>query len=396
MKTLGQVLSGPCVRVLWLSWLLHFIPAKAQENKINLLVAINTSDPLAVDYRTTGNTVRSALLAGGLLDIGISSLRESGHSKKLRETVGDFDRYPIVKAGVEGAFGTQAQYFNLSFVSNPGGKVDIKNARKEGHSFILELEETFSGMISAWRLSSLSASSTVSYVLRDVETGKTITKGSLSGFARPIHEFEEGVSNKDAFMKEYPLAVGTAVGTIIGQLGKDGHFATMATASGVKDYVPPLTAFLKEYEKKFDYTIKSPRGWSVVDMGTKYTTVLAPKGSDRAYFGLRLDIDLLIKELGQELDDLDAYVALARNRILNIAYTEDKETQTGIPLKDEYRQVVFNRPGNAGKEILVFIPFGKEYVGLYSVVVLKDYETYMKKYKEEIEGTLASITLTSK
>ena len=197
MKPSKCSLGGLRIKAVWLCFL--FLPAvAAAQNKVKLLVVIDSQDPLAVDYRTTGNTVRQALLWGGLLDIGISSLRESGHSKKLRETVGDFDRFPIVKAAVEGAFSSQTQYFDLEFV--PGGKKTDLDAAKRDKQFVFELEETFSGLISAWKLSSLSAASTISYSLKDASNGKPLVKGSLSGFARDVHEFDEGVSNKSAFI----------------------------------------------------------------------------------------------------------------------------------------------------------------------------------------------------
>ena len=192
------------------------------------------------------------------------------------------------------------------------------------------------------------------------------------------------------------MAVGAAVGTIFGQISKDGHLGTMANAAGIKDFPQPITHFLEEYAKKFEYTIGVPKGWTEVKMNSKYTMVLAPKGADRATFGLRLDIDLLIKELGQETDDLDVYAALFRNRVINLGYTLDTETQTGIPLREGYRQLVFTRPDKLGKEIIILVPLGKEYVGIYSVVILSDYEGHMKKYKEVVDKNLYTIEFSVK
>lgn len=395
MKPSIRDFGGLRMKALWLSLLLVPSVANSQNNKVKLLVVIDSRDLLAVDYRTTGNTVRQALLVGGLLDVGISAMRESGHSKKLRETVGEFDRFPILKGALTGAFASQSAYFELEFVPRDG-KTDLKEAKSQGRHFVFEIEETFSGLISAWKLSSLSATSTVSYSLKDVASGKTLTKGSLSGFARESHEFDEGVSNRGAFVAEYPKAVGAVIGTIFGQITKDGHLGTMAQTAGIKDFPQPLTHFLEEYARKFEYTLGVPKGWTEIKMDSKYTMVLAPKGADRATFGLRLDIDLLIKELGQETDDLDVYAALFRNRVINLGYEVDTVTQTGISLKEGYRQLMFTRPDKVGKEIIILVPLGKQYVGLYSVVVLSDYEGLMKKYKSLVETNLASIEFKEK
>ncbi len=390
MKPSIFLFGGPKVKLFWLCFCFLPFSVLAQNSKVRLHVAIDTSEPLTVDYRTTGNTVRQMLLVGGLLDIGISDLRESSHSKKLRETVGSIDRYSILEEAVDGAFAAQSRYFDLLFTPMDK-KRPLEYAERLGLHFVLELEETFSGMISAWKLSSLSAASTIEYRLKDVSNGKTLVKGSLSGFAREVHEFDEGVSNKAAFLAEYPKAVGAAIGIIFGQLSKDGHLGTMASAAGIKDFPQPLAHFLEEYAKKFEYTIGVPKGWTEVNMNSKYTMVLAPKGADRATFGLRLDIDLLIKELGQETDDLDVYAALFRNRVINLGYTADDETQTGIPLQEGYRQLVFTRPDKLGKEIIILVRLGKEYVGIYSVVIINDYDGHMKKYKEVVEKNLYTI-----
>ena len=70
-----------------------------KQDKVKLLVVIDATDQLVVDYRTTGNTVRQVLMVGGLLDPAVSGIRKSSQSNKLRETVGDFNRYPVLKAG---------------------------------------------------------------------------------------------------------------------------------------------------------------------------------------------------------------------------------------------------------------------------------------------------------
>lgn len=371
------------------------VPAKPTRDKVDLLVVINSRSPLLVDYRTVGNTVRQVVLVGGLLDLGISGLRESSQSKKLRETVGEFDRFPILKAGIEGAFSLQAEYFEVA-VSNDqsllkkNGKPEVDKIQPLGHDYVLVLNEVFSGLITAWELSTLSASTNIEYQLVNLSSKNMLTKGAINGFANDKRDFDSAVSDRSAFVQDYTSAVGAALGTIFGQLSKNGHLTKMTTELGI-NFPPPLDYYLKDYAKKFDYEIKTPKGWNTVDMGTKYVTVLAPKKEDRQTFGLRFDVDLLIPELGQDLNDIDEYVALFNNKVVNLGYTVDQNTRPTIEIPSTSRLVVFDRPGLAGKEVVIFTQYGEDYVGIFSVVNLGEYETLMNKYQSLINKTFTSI-----
>ena len=164
----------------------------------------------------------------------------------------------------------------------------------------------------------------------------------------------------------------------------------MAQTAGF-DVAPPIIEVLQEYEKKFHYSIKTPKGWNTVDMGTKYTTVLAPKNKDREKFGLRFDVDLLLEEFGQDVDDLEAYVALFRNKVLNLGYKVDNDTKSELTLPDGSLELILIRADNIGKEQVIFSLYGEDFVGIFSVVILEDYEGYVKKYQDEIENSFASI-----
>src|SRR5688572_16850963 len=89
----------PGLLLIAISILLTFTYTRAfpQEKKLKLLVVVDASSSLTVDFRTAGNTARQVLMLGGLLDIGISEARQTSHSNRLRETVGEFDRFPIIK-----------------------------------------------------------------------------------------------------------------------------------------------------------------------------------------------------------------------------------------------------------------------------------------------------------
>src|SRR5688500_6096743 len=151
--------------------------------KVKLLVIIDSSSPLIVDFRTAGNTARQVLMLGSLLDIAISEARQSNHSRRLRETVGEFDRLPILKAGIEGAFSTQKDYFEVRVtndVASRPNKINWDNVNGTDHSFILVLDEVFAGYVSAYKLGTLSTQSTIKYELFNVSDKKSMEKGTIS------------------------------------------------------------------------------------------------------------------------------------------------------------------------------------------------------------------------
>ena len=369
--------------------------------KVKLLVVIDTSEPLVVDYRTTGNTIRSVLMVGGLLDIFISDLRESGHSKKLRETIGEFDRFPIVKAGVEGAFRQLMPYFDVTVTSDATlikGKMrlDFDEVQNNTYDYALVLKEAFAGMLSVWRLSTLSAASTLRYELYDLAEKKSMIKGAINGWSPTIHDFDEGVSNRTAFMVEYAVAEGNAISVIYGQLNKGGHLHTMATKVGLGEFVPAIHKLLETYTKTFDLRLDAPRGWYEVDSGSKYSKILAPKNKDKALFAVRYDVDLLIKEFGQNVDDLESYVNIFTDKVLNMGYTRDSLAATGLKLNDQSITIIFNRPDKAGKEVVIFNRFSPLHAGIFTVVCLADYEGFMAKYENDVKLALAGVKVQTR
>jgi hypothetical protein len=382
-----------------ISILLSFIftPAFPQEKKVKLLVVVDASSLLTVDFRTAGNTARQVLMLGSLLDIGISEARQTSHSNRLRETVGEFDRFPIIKAGIEGAFSLQEKYFEVEVVSDATlsgnkTKLDWDNLKVGDNQFVLVLNEIFAGYISAYKLGTLSAQSTIKYELFNVNNKKSVEKGTINGWSSLTHEFDEAVSNRPGFISEYATAAANAIGSIYGQLSKEGHLHAMAETADLGEFVPALGDILKKHGENFDIKMTIPKGWNKISLGSKYTFALAPSNKDKRIFGLRLDVDLLIKELGQENLDVESYMAIFIDKVSNRGYSIDPNARPGIKYDAGSSVLVFNRPNNSGKEIIIFKHYGKEYMGLMSIIFYEDFEGLITKYKSDLESAMASLS----
>lgn len=388
----GLLLIGICI-------LLTFTCAHAfaQEKKVKLLVVVDASSPLIVDFRTAGNTARQVLMLGSLLDLGISAARQTSHSNRLRETVGDFDRFPIIKAGITGAFTQQQKYFDIAVSSDAGlngnkTKLDWDNLKVGNNGFVLVLNELFAGYISAYKLGTLSAQSTIKYELFNADNKKSMEKGTISGWSSLTHEFDEAVGNRSGFIAEYATAVANALGSIYGQLNKEGHLHAMAETADLGEFVPALGDILKKHGENFDVKMTIPKGWNKISMGSKYSYAIAPGNKDKKIFGLRLDVDLLIKELGQENLDVESYMAIFVDKVSNRGYSIDADARPDIKYDAGSFMLVFNRPNNSGKEIIIFKHYGKEYIGLLSVIFYEDFEGLIAKYKSDLESAMASLS----
>ena len=190
-------------------------------------------------------------------------------------------------------------------------------------------------------------------------------------------------------MTDYPFALGSAIGTIYGQLYKDNHLHTMARAAGLGDKVLPIGSVLEKYAGRFSYKFALPKGWEQVKMASEYSTVLQPKNKDKAQFGVTFTLDLLIEEFGQDVADVDEYIAIFLGKVANMGYNvESEKTFTPFKLDSEYRTHVVDRPGGAGNELMLFRRLSEDFVAIYTVVLLGDFDGLLGKYRKDIEAII--------
>ena len=327
---------------------------------------------------------------GSLTDIAISSIRHSVHSKRLQETVGELDRLPILSGGVTSAFAKQSEYFQIEISNDAsllkGSKVNFAEIESRGFQFVITLDETLPGLVSAWKLGTLSATTTIRFKLYNTHEKKIINKGSFTGWSFEVHEFDQAVANRDVFIKEYQDAVTAALKSIHGQLSREGYLHTMANSVGLGDKVPDLGYFLNLYSSKFTCEFKVPNHWRKVSLQSKYSTVIEPKNEDRANFGIRIDIDLLIEELGQNVSDTESYINISSNRLMQAGFLLNDTISNPLSLtlkNSKYLMAV--RPTKSGQDLVIYSKLGDEFMAVFTVVCLEDYEKFITKYKSDIE-----------
>jgi hypothetical protein len=396
MRTAGRT-------ALFLSCLLALPSATAAEDKkVSILGLVDASAPLTVDYRTEGRRVRDTILATGLLGIFIASGEQSKESKAFQAVIGEFDRRRLIEGALAAGFAAPSPYFQVAIPDHSGnflskkGKVDLDAVKSSGHKFALVVHEDMAGLITAWTMAHLSATSFLSYELYDVEKGKLMAKGSTTGFARPEYEFEAATSDRTRFVTDYPLAMGSAVGTIYGQLYKDNHLNTMAQSVGLGDKVLPIGKVLDRYAGQFSYKFALPKGWEQVKTSSTYTTLLQPKNEDKMRIGINFTLDLLIEEFGQDVADVEEYAALYLGKLAKAGYKLAPEADSKPFDVPAFRSYAYGRLDGNGKEVVLFRKLSDNFVAIYTVVLASDLDALLGKYRKDVEGIINNASIQTK
>jgi hypothetical protein len=383
--------------------------ASGSNKKIRVLVLVDASAPLLVDYETSVRMARHATpgVMPGLLNLGISSLfdlaissrQRSKESQRLQETVGEFERKPLIERSIVAAFGSFVPYFEAVIPKDraiyKSPNVQFDKARADGYPYVLTVDEV-GGMSTAWELKTLSAASSFRFDLYDTATQKRIGYGTSTVFARSRHDFAPATTDRTIFLGDYPTAAGQAGFRIYGELNRRGHLHTMAAANGLGTEVPSLDAILERYAGKFHYDPRLPAGWHRVNSKSKLVVTLEPKNGDRKHIGVVFFADLLVKELGQDVKELDEYISIYFGRLKDGGYdTDSAQPFDDFKLNEGYRSFIMDRPNGAGKEILSFRILPDHFVALYDIVMLPGSEEYLKKYTSDIESLINNSQITT-
>ena len=370
----------------------------AQEH-IPLLVIVDTSTELSVDYRSGGKLARNLLLLGSILDVAIDQSTKSKHSQILQKAVGVHDRNPIITKSVVGAFSIQP-YFKITIAPSNNGYGTVKKPLigkigSAGFLHVLTVEEESSGLITAWKMSTLSATTRLSYKLIDTGSDKILAKDRINGFARPQYTFEEATTNPDLFFQDYPQAVTAAASRIVGDLRKNGLLHQIAKQYGLGDKVPDTASILRQYERRFSYKFKNPKGWKTFDMQTKYVTVLAPV-KDKDHYGLNISFDLLLEAFGQKVDTVEAYALIILKRLQDLGFKVIPDKFPGFELNDDFQQYTIEKKATGAIHIKLFKQLDENFIVIYTVVITKRFDELFAKHKAGVEAIINTARIKTK
>ena len=373
----------------------------APTNRIRLLLLTDTSKLLTVHYETKGRVIRDLLmtspLTGGVGSIIVDAAEQkhenSKESKILQKTVGEFDRRPIIEARIAAVFKDKTRYFDLVVPPDPsvymtGKDINFSKVQADGYPYVLWVKEKFAGEATVAGLGTLSAGSALEFKVYDAATGKDMggKPGRASAYSPHKQEFDPATSDRNAFVADYDVAVGSECGQVYGVINKQGHLHAMAEAHGLGSEVPDLGAILAQYEKRFDYNFKLPKHWHHLKGTTKYSATLTKLFGDGTKFRVLVNVDLMLAELGQKPGDLGEYIRNYFEGLQEKGYAADAATSfKGFTLDPAYTVYLIDRPHGVGKEIVAFRQLDAPFVVVYDVVFDSDYDGLVAKYSSDFQ-----------
>ena len=368
-------------------------------NKIRILLLTDTSKLLTVHYLTKGRAIRDLLMTAPIGGVGTMAIdmAETKHestkeSRILQATVGEFNRRPMIEAGIVASFKDKTVYFDVVTPPDPSvymteTNINFSKAQADGFPYVLWVKEKYAGESTPFgALGTLSAGSALEFKVYDAATGKDMGKaGRVSSTSQHKQEFGPATSDRNAFVDDYGVAASGECAQVYGVLSKQGHLHAMAVAHGFGDEVPDLGAILAKYEKRFDYEFKLAKGWHHFKSTTKYQAILE-RFRDGTNFNVVVKVDLMLPELGQKPGDLNEYIRLYFEHLQEEGYeTDTAKPFNGLHLDPACTAFLLDRQQGIGKEILVFRRFDDPFVVVYDVVFVQDYDGYMAKYSADLQ-----------
>ncbi|MGO9087587.1 MAG: hypothetical protein ACLP6G_08040 [Terriglobales bacterium] len=379
--------------------------ANESDKKVRILLLVDATKPLTVRYESRGRTIWSGLsslaLAPLLIEEKVEKSERSKESQLLEQTVGPFNRKPVIEAGMTAMFKASTPYFEAvvppdSSAYSAGSAIDFSKALADGYPYVLDVREQFAGMATMWAWSTLSAGSYVQFTLTDSATRKELAKGQTNAFGVKTYEFDPALKDRSTFIADYAAAVAQECVHIYGELYKQGQLHAMAEAHGLGKEVPDTAALLAKYEKLFNYSFTLPAGWHQAAQPSKYVTVLAPKNGDASKVAVSFVMDLLVEELDQKVDNLDDYIRISFARMRDNGYAVDTATPfDGLTLNPPYKAFLVDRPKGAGKEIVLFRRLDDPFVVQFHLLFLADYDDMVKKYGPDLQSLINQTKITT-
>jgi len=140
---------------------------------------------------------------------------------------------------------------------------------------------------------------------------------------------------------------------------------------------------VKQYQDKFSYSFDLPEQWELVPVN-KYQVRIEPV-NDRAKVGIAFTVDILHPVFGTAGFDVVKYQKHFLGGLERIGYP----TQTAKPFKQlevapNWSVTEVKRPGGTGSDLLLFTR-NKELAFIFTVAFLDEFDSYFKKYKNDIE-----------
>jgi hypothetical protein len=399
----GIRMDGFAARARAWAWLaslaLCFAAAAASAQspqKVRVMLATkDTSQRLQVFFLTKGAVARGLFLPFG--NIG-NAIAYDARNDDYNKAIGPFDRRPTLVAAIRKAFESKYPVFEIvddgaSYQGDDERKAIIARAKSQGIAHVLLVDDQFTGITSGGYASDthdVSAAAALRYELYETAKGERLTKDKIAANGLARIPLEQALTDRAFLEAQLPAVHDAMAKLVVGGLVRTDNLHRMAASAGLGDQVPALGGVLKRYEKPVRITMTAPAGWRTLKFNTRYAMLTEPKDERRFKMGVRTDVDVLIQELGQDVDTIEAYLQIAFARLAEAGYdTSTVQERTDLH-KDGYTAISIRNPATGGGQVILFKKLDDTYVAVITVVAIENLDgtvaTHLAQFQAAIDG----------
>ena len=383
-------------------WLVAAASFAQETAKVRVMVATkDTDERLQVFFLTKGAMARGLFLPFG--NIG-NAIAFDARNDEYNKTIGPFDRRATLVAAIRKELGGKYPVFELVddgavYDSDAARKAIVERAKSQGIGYVLAVEDQFAGITSAGFASDthdVSVASAVRYELYATTKGDRMVKDKAGANSLVRIPLEKALTDRAFLEAEMPVAHASLARLIVGGLVRSDSLHRMAEGAGVGDQVPALGALLKRYEKPVTIAMTAPSGWRALKFNTRYAMSVEPKDERRFKMGVRADVDVLIEELGQKVDTIEAYQQIAFTRLAEAGFDASTVQERTDLVKEGYSAISIRNPDTGGGQVILFRKVDDTYMVLITFIATENLEGMITANKAQIQAAIDGISVQIK
>ncbi|MFT3806588.1 hypothetical protein [Arenimonas sp.] len=326
-------------------------------------------------------------------------------SDRLNAAVSGYERGPVLEKAFEQAVATRYPALDIDARLDLGKKHTsdralVKQAEADGFRYLMVFEDDFTGVHTIDTVAKddkVSVLSQGQLRLFDVKSGKSLFKTPVMAYSLERQPLQTAIENSTFFVGQYPQVAEALVVQTFSELYRTDLLHAMLETIGRGDEVPAIKSLLARYEGPINIDMVAPPGWHGVDMKTRYSKVVEPNDDLRFKLGVRADVDLLLPELGQKVDSLDQYAALAAGRLSSQGYDPasmalyEGDLQPGL---EGYVAYVIRRQTGGGGQIMYLKRLDDTYLSVVMFIATENMDALISQHKANIEAALRGSTVS--
>lgn len=370
--------------------------AQPASDKVRVQIVLrDTADQLRVYHASKGS------VAGGMFipffGIG-NAVKADARGDRLTQAAGSYARGEALAASLERVVPAKYPVFEVDAVEEGtvhASDADLaRRARDGGFRYLLIVDEDFTGLSSGTVASDndqVSVAINAKVELFNAADGNRMLKTRVIANSLARESLAPALESADFFRANYPAVADLLAGVLVGELLRTDKLHAMAKSIGRGDQVPAVSAVLARYDDSLRISVRPPVGWEAVKMNSPYVKVVQPKSELKFKLGVRLEMDLLLTEFGQDVATIEDYLVVASDRYaqagLDPATLEPYQGEGRIAIPG-YSAYSIKRQDGTGGQLMYFKLLEKPYLAARTVVATEDMDGLVAANRAAIEAVL--------